>query len=479
MGKVIKRRKKINGSKKSRRGQPLNGRTLRSAVAWAIDGKIFSSLKVHGNTTWQMIELIVLSVMWVWSDQKTLTGAFVEASSWSINLLGRSVLGTYQGFMKALVTWTTPALPLIQERLHRLMEEHGAEHFRFRGWLPIAVDGSRVSVPRTKENETAFCAKNYGQSSTAKYRKRKRAKAKRYRKASEKRAAQGPQIWTTLLWHMGLKVPWSWRTGGTDSSERNHFQEILAAQKFPENTLFCCDAGFVGYELWKAMMDRGHHFLIRVGANVRLIQELGYAKRETDGIVYLWPDKMAVQNHLPLVLRLIRIRIGKADIALVTNVLEKGRLTGKQAKILYKMRWGVELQFRALKQTFERRVLRSRTPDRALVELDWSLLGLWLIQLFAIKKQIDLGQLPERCSVGLAINVIRETFQRSWERPEPGRDLASRLGDAVKDQYVRKKSKQGRYQPDSGRKPSCGKPIIIKATKVQKDHLKKSLESAA
>ena len=37
-----------------------------------------------------------------------------------------------------------------------------------------------------------------------------------------------------------------------------------------------------------------------------------------------------------------------------------------------------------------RNKLRSRTPDRAVV--DWAVLGLWRIQLFAIQEPIELGE---------------------------------------------------------------------------------------
>src|SRR5262249_32443242 len=143
------------------------------------------------------------------------------------------------------------------------------------------------------------------------------------------------------------------------------------------------------------------------------------------------------------------------------------------------MRWGVELQFRALKQTFARRTLRSRTPKRAVVELDWSLLGLWLIQLFAVKRQLELGHLPEQCSVGLAINVVREMFRRSLERPRKGEGLKDRLGEAVKDQYKRLKPKRSRQKPDPSSKPSCGKPTIRKATRDEKLRLRRHLERQA
>ena len=177
-------------------------------------------------------------------------------------------------------------------------------------------------------------------------------------------------------------------------------------------------------------------------------------------------------------LRLIRVKIGKANVSLVTNVLDAKWLSNTQALQLYRMRWGIELQFRTLKQTFGRRMLRSRTPERALVELDWSLLGLWLIQLFAVKEQIDLGKLPEHCSAGLAINIVREIFDRWWDQPARGEDLASRLGNAVKDGYVRKRPKRGRYKPRNGSEPSCGSPIITKASSEQKARLKKYLATA-
>jgi len=64
--------------------------------------------------------------------------------------------------------------------------------------------------------------------------------------------------------------------------------------EMPENSLITADAGFVGYEFWKAVLDAGHDFVIRVGANVKPIKKLGYA-RQYDHTVYLWPDQAAKQ----------------------------------------------------------------------------------------------------------------------------------------------------------------------------------------
>ncbi len=139
---------------------------------------------------------------------------------------------------------------------------------------------------------------------------------------------------------------------------------MLTTLVFPEKSLFCADAGFVGYELWKALTDAGHHFLIRVGGNVRLLQGLCRA-RQSDGLVYLWPADVARKKQAPLVLRLIVLQGPRGMVYLVTNVLARKALNDQQAAQLYRMRWGVELQFRSYKQTFGRSKLLSRTPQRA------------------------------------------------------------------------------------------------------------------
>jgi hypothetical protein len=448
--------------------RPVNGETLRAAVSWIVDQEIFKHLKLHGNTKWVAAELVVLAVLWVWSDHPCLTGAFAEAYEWSMKMFGHAAVGSYQALTGALVTWTPQLLPLLWSRLHVLMEQCGGKYWRIGKWLPLAIDGSRVSTPRTEANEKAFCAKNYGHGTTAKYRKKKSKNMRRRQKAHPQPVK--PQMWVTLLWHMGLRLPWCWKSGASDSSERDHFRKMLEEQTFPKNTLFCGDAGFTGYDLWTAILDGGHAFLIRVGANVTLLRKLGYV-RERAGLVYFWPNKAAKKHQPPLVLRLLHFQLGRCQIYLVTNVLDPQELSDAQAMQLYQLRWGIELQFRTLKQTFGRRKLRSRTPDRAAVELDWSLLGLWMIQLFAVKEQIKIGEPPGQSSARLAIDVIRQMFLHWSEIPAKGEDLISKLQDATIDTYKRRSKKQARYQPHYKDKPAAGKPTVIVATGKHKANL--------
>jgi hypothetical protein len=460
--------KKRKATKQGKRHQPSNQglpfQALQRALAWIINENIFSKLTLHGNTTWKVSQLVVLAVLWVWSDNDTLTGAFDHAKQLAVKMFGDAALTTYQGLSNALVTWTGSLLPLIQQQLHGLMEQAGGDHWRIGGWLPLAVDGSRITTPRTKSNEADFSAAHYGQGRKARSRKKWKNKKKRSKPLSER---VKPQIWITLMWHMGLCVPWTWKTGPSTSSERGHFLEMLTTKVFPEKTLFCADAGFVGYDLWKTIQDKGHHFLIRVGANVRLLRNLGCA-RESEGLVYLWPSEAAKKEQLPLTLRLIVLQGPRGPVYLVTSVLSTKALSEPLAARLYRLRWGVELQFRSYKQTFGRGKLLSRTPQRALVELDWSLLGLWMIQLLAVKEQLAVASPPERSSVAVAVSVIQATMH-AW----PGEVcnptiLRSRLSAAVKDDYHRTSSKRSRYRPHYKDVPSTGKPKIINANTQQR-----------
>lgn len=438
---------------------------LRQALEWFTRNNSFTNLALHGNVGWTAVQLIALAVLWVWSDQRTLSGAFTQACCLAEKVCGTVAVTTYPGFTGALRKYTRQLLPQLESQLHRLMEQSAGPHWRVGRWLALAVDGSRVTTPRTRSNEAAFATKNYGLGARTKTRTRWKNKKRRSKKLSE---PVKPQIWLTLIWHIGLKMPWCWKTGPSTSSERQHLQEMLQSRVFPSQTLFCGDAGFVGYDFWKAILEGGHSFLIRVGGNVRLLRNVG-ATRQRNGLVYLWPDAAMRKQHPPLVLRLLEFQGPRGKVYLVTNILSERELSAKQARELYRLRWGVELQFRTLKQTFSRSKLRSRTAENALVELDWSLVGLWLIQLYAVQEQIKLDSPPEQSSVALALDVIQDAM-RNWSSViRSPNELRRRLGGAIKDGYQRNGTKQARYRPESKDKPSATKPILIQASSQQRN----------
>ena len=107
----------------------------------------------------------------------------------------------------------------------------------------------------------------------------------------------------------------------------------------------------------------------------------------------------------------------------------------------------------------------------------WSLLGLWMIQLFAVKEQIEIGEVPKDCSASLAIQMIRTMLQRWSEQAEE--TFGQKLQTATKDSYKRKSSKEARYKPEYKDKPAAGFPKVVTATRQHKTRLRQYLKAAA
>jgi len=314
------------------------------------------------------------------------------------------------------------------------------------GYPAFGVDGTRVDAPRTRENEQAFG------SATCRTRRRGRR-----RRAARKKAA-APRLWLTTLWHLGSGLPWSWTRGASDSSERDHLLEMLPC--LPERSLLLADAGFTGYDFWQALLAAGHDFLIRVGANVTLLKELGYY-RECAGRVYLWPDKQARQGRPPLVLRLVVAHDGKHPVYLVTSVWAKTALSDRQLVELYQARWGVEVFFRSFKQTFGRRKLRSGSPDNVRLELDWSLAALWAACLYAKVQQHQAGEDLVRTSVAGVLRILRRAIR------DPELALVPLLALALVDCYHRKHKASRDYPRKKTDAPATSPPRILTARKSQ------------
>jgi len=461
--------------------QVSHAHSLNKLRKWLFpNDSIFASLRLHGNTSWRPNALVWLGLGWAWAESRNVTDAFDTAVG-QCRQLGVASLSTYQGFMNALVVWTDRLMDLMWPILHQRMQQIGTTFWQVGGWVPVAFDGSRNTAPRSQANEKAYCAANYGKGKTAKYRKKKTKGMRRSKNEKNQPQPQEPQVWITLMWHMGLRLPWMWRLGPSNSSERTHVMEMLDGEEFPENTLFCGDAGFVGYRLWEQILSRGFHFLVRVGANVHLLTELADCRIAADGKVLCWP-KAAMQAGQPaLQLRLVRVKIGKTWVWLLTSVLSATKLNKRQMVRLYQMRWGIEVEFRGLKQTLDRAKLRCRNDKRVLVELHWSLMAMAVAELFALKEQLRPRSSraapenpppdPKRRSLANTVRALRYCLTHLSETPTHGRTLHQQLRNAITDGYLRKSPKRARYRPPNPDKKPLGDPKIHSLTVKAKKKL--------
>jgi hypothetical protein len=445
---------------KDRRLVHLNADCLKQALRWLLCQADWSSLRFREDCTWTPLQLVATAILWAWSDEPTLGERFFAARRIAEHLYQpqREFAGSSQAFLKMLVRWTGALVAVVQAVLRRRMQEALAASWMVSGFILFSVDGSRVDVPRSKSHEAVN-----GLARNKQGRKLKRNRRKKPRTAAHTKKANTPQMWLTLLWHVATGLPWAWRTGPVGSSEREHWRQMLG--DLPASALIAADAGFVGYEILRSVIDSGRHVLIRVGSNVRLLRKLGWA-RESAGTVYLWPDHAAQKKEPPLVLRLVVALGGKHPVYLVTSV-SPSQLLDRQVIEVYRRRWGIELFFRHLKQTFQRRKLRSTSADNARVELEWSLVGLWCLALYAQVELAGQGLDPAQLSVAGALRAFRRTLRDYLHRAQRQRSLAMLLRRALRDPYLRKDKTSRDYPRKKRPDPPPGEPEITTATAAQ------------
>jgi hypothetical protein len=443
---------------------------LKQSLDWLLVSARLSDLTFRGECSWTPRGLIFMAILWAWSDEKSPTKRFAHARKVVIamGILARIPAATYQAFLKMLTTWTVVLAGVLFDALRRRMRSDLAARLEVCGFQVFGADGSRLELPRTESNEGRLSPARARRAPRSKARPRRkprrraRSRASRARRARQKKA-DSPQMWLTTMSHVGTGLPWDWRLGPSDSSERDHLRQMIAA--LPAGALVTADAGFVGYETWKAILDSGRHLLIRVGANVRLLKKLGYVE-ERDGLVSLWPDREAKRGRPPLVLRMVVARGGRHPVYLVTSVLDEATLWDTQVVEIYALRWGIELFYRHFKQTFERRKLRSHRAANAELEATWSLLGLWAMMLHAQVILSEKGVPPKRISIAGVLVGYRSALREYRSPADAGESLYEMVGKAVIDPYTRA-NKSSRDYPRKKREQAAGAPRVRNATKAQ------------
>jgi hypothetical protein len=266
----------------------------------------------------------------------------------------------------------------------------------------------------------------------------------------------------TWLIHLPSGLIWDWRQGPGTSSERAHLREMLA--DLPPNTLLIGDAGFGGFDLWQQLLGARVDILIRCAGNTTLLADATCSQIERQGehpYVYVWPRNR--RSQLPLRLRLIVLKRCGKRVYLLTNVMESQRLSRAAAAELYAARWGVETNYRALKQTLDRRRVLAEMPAVGALQLAGNILGLALLLLQAAVAQ---GARVVRVSVAAALRTLCRALEYTRWR-QPSNWFVAELRAALRDEYCRRRSKRARDWPHKKKDPSPRPPILRTPTQYE------------
>lgn len=401
---------------------------------------LFRQLPVHGNAGWTPRKVVTLSVIMFWVSGNTLEEQF-SAARHIVKFMWKdwTLPASYAGFVEAQQRWWPLIASLLISRLRP--DESFGESWRVLGWLVLAVDGTRVECPRTDDNKQGLgCAG---------------------------REKSPPQIFHTLLQHVGTGLPWDFRRGPGTDSERRHLDDMLA--DLPEHTLLTADSGFVSYDLCSQLIEAQKPFVMRIGGNHTLWEGL-QESQEDPHVVHLWPHHARDDGKPPLTVRRICFR-SRSDlpVVLITNVLDADRLSDEDAQAIYKARWGIEVYFRSLKQTMDFGQMRSRTSATALNEYTWKRISFWTLQRIVVVHQIAKGKNPRRFSAATARSEIREVLQLMQQGCR-GRSLKQRCLDMQVDDYRRKGAKAtGEYpRKKNDKPPQPPKTKVATAAEIRK-----------
>lgn len=399
---------------------------------------------------WSCKHILLCWIVMGWSIQGQLTERFREG----YELLScmfyrrRRCGGTYQGLTQATQRVGMTVFADFWRCLRQTIPTRVGTAWTWYGWTVFAVDGSRVDAPRTRRNERPL--------------------------GKAGRDKTHPQWWITRLIHLPTKMMWDWRQGPGDSSERDHLREMIPS--LPPSSLLVADTGFGGFDLLWQLSNGKVAFLVRCGGNTTLLVEDTRQRIERRGecrYVYLWPKNR--RRHKPLRLRLIVLKRRGKRVYLLTNVLESPRLSRCMAGELYRARWGIEVEFRGLKQTLARRKVLAKTPEPGAMELAANILALALLLLYAA---LVMGAKVTRLSLAKALWVIR----RAMERLRYGQSCSAfgeQLLAAVGDEYVRRSSKRARDWPHKKKERPPGPPILRRLRGREKARIYAALTSHA
>ena len=411
---------------------------LSAAIRMCLPQRGLRLLVDDGRVRWTPRLLVIGAILLGWVAGPNLQECFLAAREVLVAMyMSRRRPGeSLAGFLDALQQQSAELLQVVVESLRRMTIRVAGPQWRHDRWVVMGADGSRVEAPMTASNEKGLgCA---GKDKTA------------------------PQVFITTLFHVATGLPWGWIRGRGDASERKHVRRML--KDLPRQTLMLMDAGFPSYVLLRALLLLGHDFIVRVGRNVHLLRGLGWHYERKGSIVYLWPEKH--RKRKPLELRLVTVKDKGKPVYLLTSVLDENVLNDAQVAELYRLRWGIEVMYRTLKQTLKHHTLRSDTPQRAKIELDWYMVGLWMLGLMTLEAMGPRRRQQERWSAAKAASAVHLAM-RNARRPRRHGGLRHALSRAVQDSYVRSRPKKARHYPRKKTETPAGRPKIRMATRQE------------
>jgi hypothetical protein len=335
----------------------ITGPTFRRALTQFLTPQVFKQAHQAAppkpkQPRWPLHALVwvLLSMSWCAGDSQEERFATAGAVYVASHQHSRRPGTTLAGFLKALARLPLPVLRALSRGVRGQIGDQLLDALRVNGWALFACDGTRVECPRSAELQQ--------------------------RLGEAGKPASAPMAYITTLVALPAGLLWSWALGKGTANELEHLRRLLPT--LPPQALVVADAFYLGYDLFRAIMQARASFLVRLSSRVCLYTLAEQPLEQfAEGPVYYWPKEY--RDRPPLLLRLLRIRGGTADVWLLTDVLDRQRVSHRLAAQIYRWRWKNEGLFRVYKRMLRKVKLESRTVAVLHRELEGSLLALQVL----------------------------------------------------------------------------------------------------
>jgi hypothetical protein len=262
----------------------------------------------------------------------------------------------------------------------------GTAGVSWRGLLPVAVDGTIMSVADTAANLAVYSKQKGGRTGGSGY----------------------PLLRLVVLVSCGTRSVIDAVFGPASSGETTYAALLLASLR--AGMLLLADRNFGAGALLKEAAGTGADFLVRVRADLAGGPRLPVMERLPDGS---WLSKF---GGLPV--RVIEAQVTVTTSAgrtaghcrLITTLLDPGRYPAGELAALYHQRWEVETAYLELKSTvLGGRVLRARTPAGVDQEVHALLVAYQAIRTAMADAAATVpGTDPDRASFTVALAAARD-----------------------------------------------------------------------
>jgi hypothetical protein len=263
---------------------------------------------------------------------------------------------TKQSFSEARQKLSPTAFTLLSDEIIRGFYED--DDFKtYKGFRLLAIDGSIIEVPNTKENQ-----QTYGYAS------------------SQKEGFRVARALSSHLFDIENRIAISTCLSRYDDSERNlargNIEKLLSFEQTHISNLILFDRGYPSAHFILYLHEKGINYVMRAqGAfykeiiNTSTPDETVRIEITKQRAKELKAQGTPIKQGTILEIRVLKVELPTGEIEILLTNLSADKLSHEESKSLYFKRWGIETRFNELKHKFEIQNFSGEKP--LLIEQDF------------------------------------------------------------------------------------------------------------